>query len=100
VWDADYLAGYHLVSDPSPGIPDATGNGRGLTAYGGMDAASLVDLPIGVKGIAFDGSDDYLNYIEASDIISARPLTMETYGYTPAAMSNYVIPSVAFSNPA
>ncbi len=56
VW-SDYQAVWHMETNPSSNIIDATGNGYNLASTGGMGAGNVVSGAIG-NAIQFDGSND------------------------------------------
>ena len=58
-----FIGVWHMNEDPSAGansIRDRTANSYNATPYGSMTAANVVDGTIG-KGLAFNGSNDYLD---------------------------------------
>ena len=63
VWDANFVAVFHMAQDPNgdvaDSIKDSTSNQNDGTPSGSMTSADLVDGKIG-KAIDFDGSDDYI----------------------------------------
>ncbi len=82
VWDANFIAVYHMSQDPSAGgacILDSTANANHGTPYGSMTSANLVDGLIG-KALYFDGVDDEIDLGFAADLSS---MTLEASVSTP-----------------
>ncbi|MCK4830917.1 DUF2341 domain-containing protein, partial [bacterium] len=96
VWDSDFEAVYHMAQDPNGDVADAikdsTSNANHGTPNGSMTTADLVDGKVG-KAIDFDGSSDYLNLGDLSQIEGSDELTLE--GIVRAASypsgNNYII---------
>jgi len=62
VWDANYMAVYHMAQDPSgiaPQILDSTSHRNHGTTHGAMTSLDLVDGDVG-KALNLDGVDDYI----------------------------------------
>ena len=79
VWDSDYVGVWHMNQDPSgtaPQILDSTTNNNDGTSNGSMTSSDLVDGKI-AKGIAFDGSDDYINCGTNTSLDITANITLE-----------------------
>lgn len=76
VWKSDIVGSYLMAQDPSTmNLKDSTGNNDG-TPNGSMTSADLVDGLIG-KAIEFDGSDDWFDFGDISDMDGATTCTLE-----------------------
>ncbi|MDA2911876.1 C25 family cysteine peptidase, partial [Nitrospiraceae bacterium AH_259_D15_M11_P09] len=73
VWDANYLAAWHLKEDPGPGgaddMADSTSNANHATAAASMVAADSVAAKIG-QGIDFDGLGDVIEDADGENYIN------------------------------
>ena len=79
VWDDNFIAVYHMNSDPSGSAPqllDSTGSNLDLTSEGTMTFDDFVDGNIG-KGIDFDGTDDALVSTGNHGLTGGGPKTIE-----------------------
>ena len=80
VWDASFLAVYHMSQDPTGGagcIKDSTASGLDATPAGTMTAEDLVAATCG-KGADFDGNDDYYLVADCAALDTATsPATWE-----------------------
>lgn len=92
VWDANFVAVYHMNQDPdgdpTDAIKDSTTNANHGTPNGAMTTADLVDGQIG-KGIDFEGADDRLDFgQEWGPLFDAAPaMTIE------ASIKNDTLPT-------
>jgi len=90
VWDANYLAVYHLNESPEGGATGAIRDStvaNNATPYGTMLEEDLVNGKI-YQGLAFDGSDDYLN---CGGSIIPNAITLEAWCYAPSTSEQYLI---------
>ena len=90
VWDSNFVGVYHSNQDPSgtaPQILDSTFNTNSGTSYGTMTSADSVTGYRGIKGIDYDGTDDYINLGNGETIRSATGttgITVEAFVYPKA----------------
>ncbi|MBD3250008.1 MAG: DUF2341 domain-containing protein [Candidatus Pacebacteria bacterium] len=78
VWSNNYLAVYHMSSDPSGITYDSTQYGNNGTSTGSMDSSDLVNGVLG-QAVDFDGIDDKL---EVSDSASLQNLDGYSTSYS------------------
>ena len=83
VWDATYVAVYHMSQSPAGTVYDSTSNRLNLTSSGGMGSGNLVSGQIG-NGIYFDGNNDRLN---TSGTFTTTNFTLEAWVSNSAAGS-------------
>jgi len=80
VWDANFVAVWHLAEDPSTGgacMLDSTSNGNDGTPAGTMTSGDLVAGQCG-DCVDLDGSDDYINVGTDSSLeVGATNLTVQ-----------------------
>ena len=79
VWDDNFVAVYHMSSDPSgtaPQLLDSTDSNLDLTSEGSMTSTDLVDGNIG-KGINLDGTNDALVSTANHGLTGGDPKTIE-----------------------
>lgn len=90
VWDANFMAVWHMAQDPNgdpaDGMKDSTSNQKDGTPEGTMVTADLVNGKIG-KAIDFDGDDDA---IDLGAIGVADPLRLNGSDVTIEAIINHV----------
>ena len=77
VWDDDFVAVHHL-SSPATGIqPDSTGNSD-ATTYN-LETDDLVENSTGLKGLDFDGTDEYAQNTDVDAQSLTSDFTVEIY---------------------
>jgi len=59
-WNSNFMAVWHLQSDPTQPTHDSTQNHNDGSAHGTMDASNVVNGKVG-KCLVFDGADDYIS---------------------------------------
>ena len=93
VWDANFVAVWHLEEDPSGSAPqmlDSTGNGHHGTSHGSMTSGDSVAGVAG-NGLDFDGANDYIQVAETTALDLTGALTLEIC-LNPDASGSFITP--------
>ncbi|MHA2163890.1 MAG: DUF2341 domain-containing protein, partial [Candidatus Thorarchaeota archaeon] len=93
VWDSNYVGVWHLNQDPSgtsPQIKDSTTSSTHGTSYGSMASNDLVLGKIG-NALDLDGTDDYIDFGNPSEVQITGALTVETWFRADVDENEYVI---------
>ncbi|MCK9254149.1 MAG: DUF2341 domain-containing protein, partial [Clostridiales bacterium] len=88
VWDANFIAVFHLNQDPTGGadcVLDSTANACHGTPVGTMTSDDLVEGPVG-QALEFDGSNDAINFAIPSRLTTA---TVEAVAKTTGTIALY-----------
>ncbi|MFW9833695.1 MAG: DUF2341 domain-containing protein [Candidatus Thorarchaeota archaeon] len=112
IWDSDYSAVWHLNENPAqpqwsstyadnlphyPQIIDVAVPSSSGTSYGSMTSTDLVDGFIG-SGIDFDGTDDYLDFGNPSELQMSSAFTVEAWFYADYVDNDYLVVKSGESN--
>ena len=112
IWNSDYSAVWHLNENPAqpqwsstyadnlphyPQIIDVAVPSSSGTSYGSMTSNDLVDGFIG-SGIDLDGTDDYLDFGNPSELQMSDAFTVEAWFYADYVDNDYLVVKSGESN--